>query len=919
MKMIRKIFSVVVFFTVISANAQDKITLSFTDRPAGELFARLEKETGCRIFCAGDVADSLFVSLSGSYNSATEALQEALANSEWQVSSLNGQVYFILKNEQLITALPDGYFHTESEEATDYRERATSLFGMKKEVKATSENRIYEIGDAGARTIPAKVKLSGILTDFKTGEPVSGVALYIKEPMVGVTTDAFGYYSIELPSGRQELEIKGVGMKDTRRQLMLYGDGKLDIELEEKIYALREVTISSEKIARVRGLNLGMEQLKAKDIKNIPMAFGELDILKVVTALPGVKSVGEVSGGFNVRGGATDQNLILFNDGTIYNPTHLFGIFSAINGDVVRDIELYKSSIPVKYGGRLSSVLDISGKEGNKKEFKGSASLGLLTSRLMLEGPLFSEKTSFVVAGRTTYSDWILKKLPEKSGYSNGTANFYDLNASLTHTANPYNSFYINGYYSQDRFSFDEDEKYGYRNANASVKWRHLFSQKLAGVFTAGYDHYSYNTRATENPVTAYTLDFGVNQFFAKADFTNYLTDAHTLEFGLNALYYGLTPGEYIPHGSESLVVPDIMQKERAAETALYFGDRWEVNPNLSVQAGLRYVMYNAIGPRDYYIYREGEPLGLSSRIDSAAVSGSSIYKTYHGPEIRLSARYAFSNEFSAKLGFNTLRQNIHKLSNTTVMSPTDTWKLSDANIRPQKGMQIAGGLYRNFDGEALEASVEAYYKTMNDYLDYKSGARLSMNHTIETDVIRAKGRAYGVELMVKKTQGKLNGWASYTYSRTQLRQDDGPKKDRVNRGNWYSADFDKPHDIKVVANYKFTHRFSLSLNCDYSTGRPITLPVSKYEYAGGEFLYYSDRNSMRIPDYFRMDASFNIEPSHHLTLLTHSSISIGVYNLTGRKNAYSVYYTSDKGKVKGYRLAIFGMPIPYISYNIKF
>lgn len=916
--MMKTRFLIIALGIALSATAQQPLRITFENRPAGELFSQLEMAADCHIFCDQETADSLIVDINGSFPSVDAVLQHALEQTPWQYATVDHKNFFILKGATLIAALPENYFHQEAVDTTDYKEHATSLFGMKREQKATSENRVYEIGDPGARSIPPKIKLSGTLTDFKTGEPVSGVAIYIKEPLIGVTTDAFGYYSIEFPSGRQELEIKGIGMKDTRRQVMLYGDGKLDIELEEQIYALKEVTVSSEKMARVRGLNLGVEQLKAKDIKNIPMAFGELDVLKVLTALPGVKSVGEVSGGFNVRGGATDQNLILFNDGTIYNPTHLFGIFSAINGDVVKDMELYKSSIPVKYGGRLSSVLDINGKEGNKKEFKGSASIGLLTSRLMLEGPLFSEKTSFVAAGRTTYSDWILKELPEKSGYSNGSAGFYDMNLSITHTANPYNSFYANGYFSQDRFKFDEDEKYGYRNANASLKWRHLFSQRLSGVFTAGYDHYSYNTRATENTSTAYKLSFGINQFFAKADFTNYLTDAHTLEFGYNGLLYQLNPGEYLPYNSLSDVVPDRIQKERALESAVYFGDRWEVNPKLSVQAGLRYVLYNAIGPRDYYLY-EGETIEEGSRVDSASVSGKSIYKTYHGPELRLSARYAFSNDFSAKIGFNTLRQQIHKLSNTTVMSPTDTWKLSDANIRPQTGMQLAGGLYKNFDGSALETSLEAYYKTMNDYLDYKSGAQLTMNHAIETDVIRAQGRAYGVELMVKKTQGKLNGWVSYTYARTQLRQHNGPQEDRVNDGRWYSADFDKPHDIKVVANYKFTHRFSFSLNCDYSTGRPITLPVSKYQYAGGEFLYYANRNSMRIPDYFRMDASFNIEPSHHLTLLTHSSISIGVYNLTGRKNAYSVYYTSENGQVKGYKLAIFGVPIPYISYNIKF
>lgn len=911
----------IILLSLISfyAIAQEKMSFTVNNRPAGEVFSLLERRTGCRIFCEPEVADSLMITFSGEFDTVSELLTNILSKEGLNVSTAEGRDFFITKEQPFITDLPLDYFVSNRVDSVDYKGMASSLFGMRRDQKATSENRVYEIGDPNTSSVPEKVKLSGIMTDFKTGEPLSGVAIYIKEPLIGVSTDAFGYYSIELPSGRQELEIKGVGMKDTRRLVQLYGSGKLDIELEEKVYALREVTVSSERIAHVRGLNLGMQQLKAKDIKNIPMAFGELDVLKVVTALPGVKSVGEVSGGFNVRGGATDQNLILFNDGTIYNPTHLFGIFSAINGDVVKDIELYKSSIPVRYGGRLSSVLDINGKEGNKKEFAGNASLGLLTSRLMLEGPLFSEKTSFVVAGRTTYSDWILKQLPEKSGYSNGTAGFYDFNLSVAHSANQYNNFYLNGYYSHDRFNLNADEKYSYRNMNASLKWRHLFSQRLIGVFTAGYDHYSYDTKAIDNPVNAYTLEFGINQGFAKADFTNYLTDQHTLEFGLNALYYNLSPGKYLPYGETSLVIPDIIQNDHALETVLYFGDLWEVNPKLSLQAGLRYVMFNAIGPKDYAIYKEGEPIDESTKIRMESAKDGQIYKTYHNPELRLSARYAFSNDFSVKLGFNTLRQHIHKLSNTTVMSPTDTWKLSDANIRPQKGMQIAGGVYRNFNGNQIETSVEVYYKTMTDYLDYKSGAKLTMNHHIETDVIRAKGKAYGVEFMIKKPQGKLNGWMSYTYSRTLLRQHDGLVADRVNRGEWYAADFDKPHDLKIVGNYKFTHRFSLSLNCDYSTGRPITLPVSKYQYAGGEFLFYSDRNSLRIPDYFRMDASFNIEPSHHLTLLTHSSISIGVYNLLGRRNAYSVYYTSENGKVNGYKLAIFGVPIPYISYNIKF
>lgn len=877
----------------------------------------IEKQTDYRIYCNPNELDSQFVWVENPELTVPIMVQEALTGTGFKVSIYQKNI-FLLSDKEIITNLPESFYPITKNIGLGEAELSDfSLLTNRQRQKATSENIIYEIGNQ-SDSQSGRVSLTGVVTDFKTGEPVVGVALFISDPLIGTTTDAYGYYSLQLPTGRHDLNIQGLGLKDAKRQIALYSDGKLDIELEEHIYSLKEVTISSEKIANIRNTTLGLERIAVKDIKNIPTAFGEVDILKVIMSLPGVKSVGEASSGFNVRGGATDQNLILFNDGTIYNPTHLFGFFSAFNPDIVRDMELYKSSIPAKYGGRISSVLEINGREGNKKEFKGSASIGLLTSRLVLEGPILGEKTSFIVGGRTTYSDWILNKLPEKSGYKDGKAGFYDLNLTLNHKFDERNNLYINGYYSHDRFRFNEQERYAYQNANASVKWRHIFNPRFTGVFTAGYDHYSYNTENTDNASAAFKLDFGINQMFAKADFNWYITDNHTLDFGYNGIYYDLNPGRYLPHGDQSLVIDDRMQKEKALESAIYIGDRWDITPQLSVNVGVRYSMFNALGPRTYNLYAEGSLPSIPT-INETVNEGNGIFKTYHGPEFRISGRYAFTEDFSIKAGFNTMRQNIHKLSNTTVMSPTDTWKLSDANIKPQTGNQTAVGLYKNLANNTIELSLEAYYKSMKDYLDYRNGSELLMNHHIETDVLKTEGRAYGVEFMVKKTQGRLNGWLSYTYSRTQLRQNDPLALDPVNGGDWFPADFDKPHDLKFVGNFKFTHRISFSLNCDYSTGRPITLPVSKYQYAGGEFVYYSDRNKYRIPDFFRMDASINIEPSHHLTLLTHSTISFGVYNLTGRKNAYSVYYIAEEGKLKGYKLAIFGVPIPFVSYNIKF
>ena len=901
--------------TAFTGFAQQKVSLDMRQQPANEVFRLIEQQSGYTIYCTPAETDSLLLSVQCTDETPETALLQALAGTPFQVSVFEEQYIFILKDRKLTTLLPEDYFTLRTRRQ---RESIPGMLTNPLDQKANSENKVYTIGDELASNIPDRVVLTGMMSDFKTGEPIVGAVIYTENMANTATTDASGFYSLQLPSGRHRLLLRGTGLKETYRQVVLFGNGKLDIELEEQVYSLREVVVTAERVANIRNTTIGVERIQIKEIKNIPTAFGETDVIRVVMMLPGVKAVGEASSGFNVRGGATDQNLILFNNGTIYNPMHLFGFFSAFNPDMVKDIELYKSSIPAKYGGRISSVLDITGREGNKKEFTGSASIGLLTSRLTLEGPI-GKKTSFIAAGRTTYSDWILNMLPEESGYSNGTAGFYDLNLIADHKFSDKDNLYISGYYSHDRFQFSENDRYGYTNMNASAKWRHLFNNQLTSSFIVGYDHYDYKNSLNENRFEAFTLQFGINQYFGKLDFTSYLNDNHTLDFGLGTVLYKLNPGDFLPDSPESLIKEDHIQQDQALESSVFLSDRWDITPAFSINAGIRYSLFNAMGPRTYHIY---DPTFLpqeTSLLETKEAAAGSFFKTWQYPELRFSARYIINADLSVKAGVNTMSQYIHKLSNTAIMSPTDTWKLSDANIKPQTGMQAAAGIYKNFLSSTIESSVEFYYKTMNDYLDYRSGAQLMMNHHIETDVISTQGRAYGVELMLKKTQGKLNGWMSYSYSRSELRQNDTRDEHPINRGNWYPSSYDKPHEFKLAGNYKFTQRYSMSLNCDYSTGRPITLPTSKYEYAGGEQVHYSERNQYRIPDFFRLDFALNIEPSHHLTLLTHSSFSIGVYNLTGRKNAYSVYYTAENGVLKGYKMAIFGAPVPYLSYNIKF
>jgi hypothetical protein len=822
---------------------------------------------------------------------------------------------FITKGLQIRTGLPDGFFGKKPPAVRDSVAYSDLTNTSLKHV--TSESKLYEIGIKTNTIGTGTAIISGYIRNAATGEPIAGAAIYSTTPQISTITDQYGYYSIALPKGHHVLNVQGLGMRDSRYQMVLYSDGKLDIDMREQVTTLRAVIVSAEKTANVRRVQLGVEHLDIKTIKQVPTVMGEADVLRVVMTLPGVVTVGEASTGLNVRGGAADANLILFNDATIYNPSHFFGMFSAFNPDVVKDIELYKSSIPAKYGGRSSSVLDITSREGNKKNFTGTAGVGLLTSRVELEGPIVKDRTSFILGGRTTYANWLLNALPEQYSHSRGS--FNDLDLMISHEINSKNNLYVSVYTSNDKFNLNNDTTYGYGNRNASVKWKHMFSNKFNAVFTMGYDRYKYAVEGTDNPVNAFKLGFDINQFNLKSDFTLFLNAKHTLEFGTSDIYYTLHPGSYTPVGKGSAVQPDVIATEQALENAIYIGDKYSVSSRFSINAGIRYSLYEFLGPGTVNLYAPGLPVQTNNQIGTKTYGNGAVINNYGGPEYRLSMRYGFTNSFSVKGGYNSLRQYIHTLSNTTSMAPTDIWKLSDPHIRPELGDQYSLGLYKNLKNNTIETSAEVYYKGLRNYLDYRSGATLIMNHHIETDVLNSKGKAYGVELMIKKLTGKLNGWISYTWSRTLLKTDDPTAGEQVNNGSYYPADFDIPHDFNFVGNLRVNHRFSVSLNSIYSTGHPITLPIAVYNYAGAQRVLYSDRNTYRVPDYFRMDFSMNIDGNHKVHQLTHNSWTIGVFNLTGRHNPYSVYFVTENGVVNGYKLSIFGSAIPFINYNIRF
>ncbi len=783
-----------------------------------------------------------------------------------------------------VIGLPGGFFDDRKEDTTVVQYQNNAL-------TATFRNKIYPIGQGG-KAKGGKATVSGTVFEAESGLPLPGVVIYDDNTSTYVRSNAKGAYRITLPVGENMLNFNAESKEDLALKVIVEADGSLDIVMTEKITLLKGSIISAESMQQHRTTVIGVESVSMKTIGKIPSAFGEGDIIKAVLTLPGVKSVGEASGGFNVRGGSADQNLILFNDNTIYNPSHLFGMFSAFNPDLVDNVELYKSSIPAEYGGRISSVLSVTSKEGDLNKFKGSLGIGLLTSRLHLEAPLVKGKTSFVAGGRITYSDWILNRLPANSAYSGGGAGFADANLGITHHFNSRHSLQAFGYFATDRFSFSNDTTFHYTNINGSLAYKYKGDDGSSFRLSAGYDHYTNIIGAHYWEGGAYDLQTYIRQAFLKAKREKVLGN-HRLSYGLDATGYALDPGIMTPFGSASEVEARALAREYAVEPSLYLADDWKIGQHFSVDGGIRFSSFLALTPERQF---------------------------YCGPEFRLATKFSPLDNLSFKAGFNTMRQYIHLISNTSAISPMDTWKLSSPEIAPTTGWQGAAGIYWTLLGAGLDLSLEGYYKESQNGLDYKPGAVLSMNEHLAQDLVPVLGKAYGVEVMLKKPAGKLTGWITYSYSRSMLREMQDRGAETINGGAWYNAPYDKPHEFKLVANWAMTHRFSFSVNVDYSTGRPVTVPIGQYYYNGAWRLAYSQRNIHRIPDYFRVDAAFNIDPGHYLKAIAHTSITIGVYNVTGRKNPYSVFFQPDKtGALHGYMLSVFATQIPYINLNILF
>jgi len=834
---------------------------------------------------------------------------------------IDGSNILITCNYKIYATLPDNFFdsginiikNNSDSISLDY----TFLHQEKTKV-IDSSNKIIYIGNKTNRSLSNQALVSGIVRDEENGEPIPGAQVYVKTRGIGTVTDAFGHYVIALPIGSNEILFKYFGKKESTIPIMAYKDGTLNVSMKGNLVQLKEVVVTGDRENKVNNLKMGMLQMNIEELKLLPSSMGEVDIIKSALLLPGVQTVGEGSSGFNVRGGSADQNLILLDEAPIFNSSHLFGFFSIFNPEIVKDFELYKCGIPARYGGRVSSVFDITARQGNLKKFNVSGGISPVTAKLTIEGPIIKDKLSVIIGVRSTYSDWVLEKL-NKPEFKNSKADFYDLSAKISYDIDKNNYLSFTFYKSKDYFKLNSDTAYNYNNQCGRFLFKHSFTPKLYGKISAIYSDYLYNISSARFPETSFNLKFNIGYKSLKTDFYYSPNSKHTFNFGSEIIKYNLTPGSFTPLSSASDIIAVNLPMQRGIESGLFINDEFDINNRLTIAAGLRYALFFTLGPGKVYTYNPDVSRSTDSRIDSASYSSNGIINTYGGPEIRFSARYKIGSDNSLKLSYSRIHQFLHMLTNTTAISPTDVWTISDANIKPLVGDQVSLGYYQNLLSNRIETSAEIYYKGTKNNLDYKGGTDLLLNRNLDVDLLSGVGRAYGMEFLIKKKSGIVNGWISYTYSKSELKVNGKFADEKINNGQFYPSDYDKPHNLNFVFNYKYSRRISITNVFTYSTGRPITYPVARYDYRGTEVMHYSNRNEYRIPDYVRWDFSLNIDGSLKTNKLGHGSWSFGVYNVLGRDNAYSVFFKSTSRGIKGYKLSVFAQPIPNITYNFKF
>ena len=760
---------------------------------------------------------------------------------------------------------------------------------------------LHFIGQAQQKYI-----LSGHIRDVATGEDLPGATILVEGVAnLGTATNAYGFYSITLLGGKHTVRYQYVGYASQTIDINLTENKKLDIELTEQSFELGNIVVTGERADRnVSSVDMGNIKLSPKEVEKIPIIFGEQDIVKTMQLTPGVKSAGEGNSGFYVRGGGIDQNLILLDEAPVYNASHLLGFFSIFNSEAIREANLMKGSIPAEYGGRASSVFDIKMKEGNLKEYGVAGSVGLISSNLAIEGPIVKDKGSFIVSARRTYADLFLAFSKEED-LQNTKLYFYDLNLKANYKINDNNRIYLSGYFGRDDFGFADEFGFDWGNATGTIRWNHNFSEKLFSNTSFIVSNYSYDINILGD--FEVTIGSQIDDMNLKQDFTWYINPFNTIKFGGNVIYHNIMPGEITVFGNSG-INPETISTRKAIEWAAYISNSQSISERLKLYYGLRLALFSNVGPGEFYEFNTDGDLTSTNKI-----SDFEFVKTQGGLEPRLALNYMLDSKSSLKTSYNRIYQFLHLLSNSTTTTPTDLWLPSSNNVKPQIADQVSAGYFRNFKDNEYESSVEVYYKDLKNQIDYKNGAELVFNSTVEAELVFGRGWAYGAEFMFKRNFGRFNGWVSYTLART-MRQ-----FDEINNGNPFSARQDRIHDLALVGIYDITPKWSLSANWIYYTGNAVTFPSGKYEIDGIVAGYYTERNGYRMPPYHRLDIGLTWQRKK--TEKFESAWNFSVYNAYARENAYFIQFRQNEenpNKTEAVQFALFKI-IPSVSYRFKF
>lgn len=771
-------------------------------------------------------------------------------------------------------------------------------------------------------SVTENATLSGYVKDASSGETLIGVNIYVKELQNGTTSNVYGFYSLSIPPGIYNIEFSYLGFERTIQTIELKANTKLDIELSEEGLALEEVVVVGEKEdENISNSEMSVNKLNIQTIQKLPALLGEVDVIRSIQLLPGVTTVGEGATGFNVRGGSIDQNLMLLDEAPVYNSSHLFGFFSVYNPDAVKDVKLYKGGIPARYGGRLSSILDVRMKEGNNKRFSGTGGIGFIFSRLALEGPIIADKASFIVAARRSYIDVLAG--PFLNGDLEDTRlNFYDLTLKTNYTVNNKNRIYLSAYLGRDNFGFGGGQGFNWGNATTTLRWNHLFSDKLFSNFTAYYSNYDYELNFGDEAENRFDWDAKIINYSLKPEFSWYVNPNNLVTFGGQGIAYVFEPGNAI--GVSEGEARDIsLDNKYAIEASAFIENEQTINSKLSLHYGLRFSYFNYTGAGRSYEFEEGTPGIRRAPVSFKDFDQWESIQTYSNLEPRASLKYQLNQSTSLKASYNRMAQYIHLVSNTTASTPVDVWTPSTNNIKPQIADQVALGFFKNFKDNTYVTSAEVYYKGFNNMVEYIDGADVLLNEFLEGDLLTGDGRAYGLELQVEKKKGKLTGWLSYTLARTER------KVDGINNDEWYASRFDQTHNFSTTMFYELSKKWTFSANFVLNSGTPATFPNSRFEQQGFIIPNNSNRtrNNVRIPVYHRLDLSATLNNKQKEGKRWSSFWVFSVYNIYSRRNPFSIYFeqqdvrpaNGDPIQTQAVRLSVVGNFIPSIAYNFKF